>query len=121
MRVRMSTDHFPNTVLAISRLNATFRAKAFVGRISATSATSRLKREEASAKSANFAARSIRLGESRQRTLDARAPLSGGGICRWKTPRLSPLARAEETRARDIPARLLRSIGSFAVASSKTE
>src|SRR5437899_1314775 len=62
MRARMSTVHFPNTVFAISRLNSTFRAMSFGGRIDAAWATSRLNRDETSAKSANLAARSVRSG-----------------------------------------------------------
>src|SRR5712691_4177870 len=114
----MSTDHFPNTVFAISRLNATFRGTSVGGRIDAVSETSWLKRDAVSAKSSNFAATSERPAESRQRVFRRPLEESVGSTRRWNQPRLSPAANAEETRARDTPTRRLSSIGSFAAASS---
>src|SRR2546422_10344310 len=120
MRARMSTVHFPNTVFAISKLNSTFRAMSFGGRIDAAWATSRLNRDETSAKSANLAARSVRSGESRQRVFEGPVAVGVGAGPRGNRPRLSPAARADETRARDNPASRLSSIGSFASRSLKT-
>src|SRR5256712_13465618 len=121
MRARMSTVHFPNTVFAISRLNSTFRAMSFGGRIDAAWATSRLNRDETSAKSANLAARSVRSGESRQRVFEGPLPVRVGAGPRWNRPRLSPAAGADETRASDKPARRLGSNGPFASRRVKTE
>src|SRR5437879_13146143 len=117
----MSTVHFPNTVFAISRLNSTFRAMSFGGRIDAAWATSRLNRDDTSAKSANLVARSVRSGESRQRVFESPVAVGVEAGPRWNRPRLSPAARAEETRASDNPARRLSSIGSFGSRSLKTE
>src|SRR2546429_9741945 len=97
----MSTVHFPNTVFAISRLNSTFRAMSFGGRIDAARATSRLNRDDTSAKSANLAARSVRSGESRQRVFESPVAVRGGGRARWDRPPLSPAPGAGGTRASD--------------------
>src|SRR2546428_11251920 len=99
----MSTVHFPNTVFAISRLNSTFRATSFGGCIDAVWATSRLNRDDTSAKSANLAARSVRSGESRQRVFESPVAVRVGDGPRWDRPRLSPAYRAEETPASEHP------------------
>src|SRR5207245_10281915 len=114
MRARMSTVHFPNTVFAISKLNSTFSAMSFGGRIDAAWATSRLNRDETSAKSANLAARSVRSGESRQRVFEGPLPVRVGAGPRWNRPRLSRAARADETQASDQPAERLSAVGSVA-------
>src|SRR5256712_10519981 len=100
----MSAVHFPNTVFAISRLNSTFRAMSFGGRIDAPRATSRLNRDETSAKAANLAARALRAGESRQRGFEGPLPVRGGAGPRRNRPPLPAAARAGRTRARDEPA-----------------
>src|SRR5438309_2454815 len=110
----MSTVHFPNTVFAISRLNSTFRAMSFGGRIDAAWATSRLNRDDTSAKSANLAARSVRSGESRQRVFESAVAVGVGDGPRWNRPRLPPAARAEETRVSDDAATRLGAVGSIA-------
>src|SRR5438445_7359388 len=120
MRARMSPDHFPSTVFAIAELNSTFRATSFGGCIDAVWATSRLNRDDTSAKSANLAARSVRSGESRQRVFESPVAVRVGDGPRWNRPRLSPAARAEETRASDHPARRLSSMGPFASPSLNT-
>src|SRR5256712_10641689 len=120
VRARLGTVHFPNAVFAISRLNSTFRAMSFGGRIDAAWATSRLNRDDTSAKSANLAARSVRSGESRQTVFESPVAVGVGDGPRWNRPRLSPAARADETRASDNPARRLSSIGSFASRALET-
>src|SRR2546422_11660374 len=93
----MSTVHFPNTVFAISRLNSTFRAMSLGGRIDAALATSRLNRDDTSAKSANLAARAVRSGESRQRVFESPGAVRVGDGPRLEQPRLSLAARGEGT------------------------
>src|SRR5436853_6897623 len=105
MRARMSTVHFPNTVFAISKLNSTFRATSFGGCIDAVWDTSRLNRDETSAKSANLAARSVRSGESRQTVFESPVAVGVRDGPRWNRPHLSPAARADETRDSRNPAR----------------
>src|SRR5207245_11195831 len=95
-------------------VDSTFRAMSFGGRIDAAWATSRLNRDESTAKSANLAARSLRSGESRQRVFEGPLPVRVGAGPRWNRPRLSPAARADETRASDQPAERLSAVGSVA-------
>src|SRR5438445_11728539 len=95
----MSTVHFPNTVFAISRLNSTFRAMSFCGRIDAAWATSRLNRDDNCAKSAILVVRAVGSGESREMGFERPVAVGFEAAPRWNRPRPSPAPTAEQTEA----------------------
>src|SRR2546428_2800202 len=103
MRARMSTVHFPNTVFAISRLNSTFRAMSFGGRIDAAWAPSRLNRDDTPAKSPNLAARSVRAGESRPRAFASPAAVRVAAGPPRDQPRPPPAPEGPGNPASDKP------------------